>query len=130
MTVVLDAWAIMAVLEDEPSGGRVQERIDAGGAVVSWVNLTEVIDKSSRRRGPEATHRIVSTLRALMRTELPDERTCLDAAAVKASARVSLADAFAVATARRHNAPLWTGDPEIVALDTADLDVIDLRAGA
>ncbi|HET6570923.1 MAG TPA: AbrB/MazE/SpoVT family DNA-binding domain-containing protein [Solirubrobacterales bacterium] len=38
------------------------------------------------------------------------------------------ADAFCVATALRLDAPLWTGDPEIVALaDGLNFEVMDLR---
>lgn len=49
------------------------------------------------------------------------------AATINAVGRLSCADAFCVATARRLRVPLWTGDPEIVALDGQDLTVVDLR---
>ncbi|HEX4670032.1 MAG TPA: hypothetical protein VH275_08695 [Solirubrobacterales bacterium] len=39
---------------------------------------------------------------------------------------MSYADCFALATARRHGAPLWTGDPELLALASPD-EVVDLR---
>jgi len=48
------------------------------------------------------------------------------AAFVKARHRLSYADAFCVATAQRMRAPLWTGDPEILALGD-ELEVVDLR---
>jgi PIN domain len=37
-----------------------------------------------------------------------------------------LADAFCVATAVRLDAPIWTGDPEIIDL-SGDQEVVDLR---
>lgn len=45
---------------------------------------------------------------------------------MKARGGLSYADAFAVATAHRHRAPLYTGDPELVSLG-GELDVADLR---
>jgi predicted nucleic acid-binding protein len=57
----------------------------------------------------------------------PDWPLVRRAAAIKARGRVSYADAFCVATAQRLDAPLWTGDPEIIALAGGTLDVVDLR---
>ena len=42
------------------------------------------------------------------------EKRVLQAASIKASHRVSYADAFAVATALAHSTTLLTGDPEIL----------------
>lgn len=62
-----------------------------------------------------------------MRTEPPDADLVLGAAEIKAGGRISYADCFAVATAERHQAPLLTGDPEILALDRPALELVDLR---
>lgn len=51
------------------------------------------------------------------------------AAEIKARGGLSYPDAFCVATALRHRAPLYTGDPEIIELG-ADIEVIDLRSTA
>jgi len=48
----------------------------------------------------------------------------VSAARLRAAHRLSYADALCVTTGRRHGAPVWTGDPEMVAL----VDVVDLRA--
>ncbi len=45
---------------------------------------------------------------------------------MKACGGLSYADAFAEATAHRHCAPLYTGDPELFSLG-GELDVVDLR---
>ncbi|MDW5597753.1 PIN domain-containing protein [Conexibacter stalactiti] len=50
-------------------------------------------------------------------------------AEIKARGGLSYPDAFCVATALRHRAPLYTGDPEIIKLG-ADIEVIDLRSTA
>jgi len=47
------------------------------------------------------------------------EPLALEAARIKASHRLSYADAFAVATARIERAPVVTGDPEIIALPSS-----------
>jgi hypothetical protein len=44
----------------------------------------------------------------------PDWALVAEAARVKAGGGVSYAGAFCIATALRVEAPLWTGDPEIV----------------
>jgi len=44
----------------------------------------------------------------------------------RAQGGLSYADAFCVATARRHRAALYTGDPEILHFDDAGVDVVDL----
>ena len=41
---VLDASALMAVVNNEPGAGRVEEALDAG-AIMSTVNLSEVVSK-------------------------------------------------------------------------------------
>jgi predicted nucleic acid-binding protein len=49
---------------------------------------------------------------------------------IKARGGLSYADAFCIATALRLDAPLWTGDPEIVELaESLQYEVVDLRAG-
>lgn len=69
---------------------------------------------------------IVEALRRTVVSERPDWDLTASAARLKSRHRLSYADAFAVATARRHDAPLYTGDPEILALPSL-VDVIDLR---
>jgi predicted nucleic acid-binding protein len=50
----------------------------------------------------------------------------MDAARLKAGGGISYADCFAIATAQRYQAPLFTGDPEIIDW-AGDVEVIDLR---
>lgn len=123
---VLDSWAAMAMLDDEPAAARVRAAVESG-AVMSWVSLGEVYYLSLRRRGEALARRAVDGLRTRVRVEEPDGALVMAAAAVRARGRVSYADAFCVATARRHRLPVYTGDPEIVALGGDDLDVVDLR---
>jgi len=126
MTAALDSWAVMAVLNAEPAAPRVRDAIERG-AVMSWINLGEVYYLTTRRRGEALARRAVDALQRRVSVELPDTPLVMAAAAIKARSRMSYADAFCVATARRHGALVYTGDPEIVALDGDDLEVVDLR---
>ncbi|MBB5632979.1 putative nucleic acid-binding protein [Cryobacterium mesophilum] len=114
MSVVLDSWAIMRLLEGaEPAASRVQEQLDSGTATMSWINLGEVLYVLIRSVGSDAANATVNDLEKQLDATLPDRATILEAAAIKARYRMSYADAFAAATAVRLEFPLWTGDPEL-----------------
>ena len=54
--VVLDASALLAYLQDEPGGGRVEEAL-ADGALISTVNYAEVLSRlSDTGEDSESTH--------------------------------------------------------------------------
>ena len=129
MTVVLDAWAVMAFYEDHPCGDRVEAAIVSAAAVMSAVNLGEVLYKLERDHGPEQASALVEQVRAVTIVEDPDWDLVVRAAHIKASGGVSYADSYCVATAQRHEAPLYTGDPEILALGHL-VELVDLRQEA
>ena len=115
---ILDSWAIMRLLEGtEPAASRVQAQIDAGDAIMSWINLGEVSYVLTRSVGAVAAESTVSDLEKVVDARLPDRATVLDAAAIKARYPMSYADSFAAATASRLAMPLWTGDPELLVID-------------
>lgn len=126
MTAVLDAWAIVAYLKNEPAAPRVEDLIRKGSAVASDVNVGEVLYSLTRTHGPKRAEDLVRAVRPSLRCERPDWALVRTAGQIKAGNRLSYADAFVVATAQRHSAPLYTGDPEIVALGDL-VEVIDLR---
>ncbi|HEY4996482.1 MAG TPA: type II toxin-antitoxin system VapC family toxin [Solirubrobacteraceae bacterium] len=125
--VVLDAWAVLAVLNDEPPAARVERAIDDDVGVISWINLGEVLYRAIPRRGERRAMDAVRAVSRRLQVEDVDGPLVLGAARLKAAHRLSYADAFCVATAQRHSAPLYTGDPEIVALPEL-VEVVDLRA--
>ena len=105
----------MRLLEGtQPTASRVQDAIDSGHAVMSWINLGEVAYVVSRAFGADAMERTVRDLESAVRVVLPDRALVLDAAAIKAEHAMSYADAYAAATAVRFGAELWTGDPELL----------------
>jgi len=117
----------MAVLQDEPAGPRVRDVIAERDARISWINLGEVYCELIKREVREEADRGISVILSNLRAEEPDSALVRSAARLKARGGISYADCFALATAQRHRAPLYTGDPEIVAFG-ADVEVVDLRA--
>jgi predicted nucleic acid-binding protein len=126
--VVLDSWALLAYLKDEPPAGRIEAEWLESGAAISSINLGEVLYIRTRAVGEDSARPDVERIRRRLTVIDPDWPMVAAAAAIKADGGLSYADAFCIATAVHLNAPLWTGDPEIV--DQAaqhSCEVIDLR---
>jgi uncharacterized protein len=124
--VILDAWAVLAVLNDEPAAAKVERAITDDSGLISWINLGEVIYRAIPRRGERRAMEAVRAVSRRLRVEDVDGALVTAAARLKAGHRLSYADAFCVATAQRHDAPLYTGDPEILALEDV-VELVDLR---
>ena len=126
--VVLDSWALLAYLKNEPAAGLVEEAWLSEGASISAVNLGEVLYMRIRERGEEAATADIEMVRRRSQVIGPDWSLIRSAARIKAGGGLSYADAFCVATAQLLSAPLWTGDPEIVEVaDRVRCEVVDLR---
>lgn len=117
MDEVLDAWAVVAYLRDEPVAATRVERSLVDRPAMSWINLGEVYYILHRAHGAEEATATIRDLRPWLRLDLPTETRVLQAAALKAEYRMSYADAFAAATAVARNATLLTGDPELLVSD-------------
>ena len=119
---VLDSWAMLAWLLDQPAASRVEallERAEVGKLQLSmsWVNVGEVYYMTSRKLGAQQAEEFHSRLPSLpVRLVLPDAAEVIQAAKLNARYRISYADAFAASLAMRENAALVTGDPELRAL--------------
>lgn len=122
-TIVLDSWAIMAFLEDEPSGERVADLIaDAAeqrtAVLMSVINVGEVWYTVARRR---STREADQTLRWLGEIGIvvidADMKLTQIAASYKAKGGISYADCFAAALAKQSKATLITGDKEFKLLE-------------
>jgi predicted nucleic acid-binding protein len=127
--VVLDSWALLSYLKDEPAAGRIESEWMGSGAAISSINLGEVLYIRIRASGEASARGDIETIRQRLDVVEPDWSLVMAAATIKASGGLSYADAFCVATALHLNAPLWTGDPEII--DQAaehSCEVVDLRA--
>lgn len=115
---LLDSFAVLAYLNDEPGGVRVQEVLALAKGhkcrlVMSMINLGEVLYLTERNRGLSAAQTVQALVESLPLELLEVSRDLiLDAAHVKAQHPISYADAFAIALAIRESAIVLTGDPE------------------
>lgn len=116
--IVLDSWAIMAYLEDEPAGDEVGDVIaDAHEEdiplLMSVVNVGEVWYIIAREASPSDAESSITQLRQLG-IEFVDANWSFahEAAKYKSKHKMSYADCFAAALARLKGAVLLTGDPE------------------
>lgn len=126
--VVLDSWALLAYLKDEPAAARIEDEWLADRPAICSINLGEVLYILIRDLGEEAAAAQIEVVRRNSNLVEPDWDLVAAAARLKATGRLAYADAFCIATAQRLNGPLLTGDPEII--DRAEelrCTVVDLR---
>ena len=116
----LDAFAVLALLFDEPGAATVEElltRAQAGEVDVhlSVVNLAEVLYRLERELGEAETEIAYARLTRELPISLVDADLDLSvrAARLKAVHPLSLADGYAAALAQRLDATLVTGDPDL-----------------
>jgi predicted nucleic acid-binding protein len=124
-TKVLDSWALIAFLEDEPAAGAVEQlliKAEAGvhRLLLCVVNWGEIYYNTMREVSQEGAEKIASEI-ANMPIELVGVETDLalarQAAMFKATNKLAYADAFAAALAKLSNAELVTGDREFKTLE-------------
>lgn len=123
--IVLDSWAVLAYLEDEPAAEKVEaiigETHTAGiPLIMTVVNAGEVWYSVARSRSEKfADEHVLKDLGDLGIT-LVDAGWALtrQAAAFKRRGRIAYADCFAAALAKQSNAPLVTGDSEFKPLES------------
>lgn len=115
---VLDTFALLAYLKDEPAAARIEQVLEQAGKgkcrlFASVMNLGELLYITERRGGISKAQDALALIRQLPIEILPaDEQAVFAAAHIKASHALSYADAFAVAAAMHVKAVLLTGDPE------------------
>ena len=127
--VVFDSWALLAYLAGEPAAEQIGSVWLDAGAAISSVNLGEVLYIRIREVGEDSGVAEVEEVRNLIEVIDPAWPLVAAAARIKAAGGLSYADAFCIATAVQVDAPLWTGDPEIVVqAPSHSCEVVDLRA--
>jgi ribonuclease VapC len=121
--VVLDSFAILALLNDEPGASRVEELLrqsqdDDVYLAMSLINLGEVAYIVERLHGTAGVRSVLAFLDEVPLELYPaDHGRVLSAAHIKAEHPLAFADAFAGALALELDATLLTGDPEFQTLD-------------
>jgi predicted nucleic acid-binding protein len=127
--VVLDSWAVLAYLKDEPAAARIEAEWLSQPPAISSINLGETLYMRIRERGEKAAVADISTIHRNSLVIDPDWALVTAAAGIKAGGGMSYADAFCAATAARVDAPLWTGDPELIdRAEQLPCRIVDLRS--
>lgn len=121
---VLDSYALLAYLQDEPVGIRIEKLLENARKekcrlFLSLINLGEILYIIERRGGIAKAQDVLALIRQLpVEIPLADEQTVFAAAHIKANHAISYADAFVVATAIQENAVVVTADPEFQSVET------------
>lgn len=120
--VVLDTSAFLTLTGEEPGADTVQQFItDALAGELdlhaSFVSLTEIEYITRQKEGEKIAGERLADIKALPVCWLhSDDALCEAAAKLKAAHKMSFADAFVAATAKRLDATLIHKDPEFDAL--------------
>ena len=116
--IVLDSWALMAYLEDEPAAEKVANIIadaheDEIPLLMSVVNAGEIWYIIAREASEADANKSIAELRQLGIEFIDADWSLAQGAAYfKAKKKMSYADCFAAALARQRKAHVITGDPE------------------
>ena len=124
-TKILDSWALIAFLEDEPAAGEVEKLLQQAAderhkLLLSVVNWGEVYYNTMREVSQEAAEQKVREIASLPidLVGVGDDLALVRQAAIfKASHKMSYADCFAAALAKLRNAELVTGDLEFKSVE-------------
>ena len=120
---VLDTFAIMAFVRNEPGAQRVdnlfrQAEQSESVCRISAINVGEAVYTVERRSDLAGVRHLLAELDQVQLTiEDATWPRILAAAHVKARFPLSYADAFAVALAQEYGATVVTGDPEFKAVE-------------
>jgi len=121
---VLDAFALMALFQDEPGAPRLQTLIreaqqERSALHIAVVNLGEVVYSLQNRRGLDTA---VGALGAVESSPIKivdvDRSLALAAARLKASFGIGYLDCFVAALAQQLQATVVTGDPDFKKVES------------
>jgi predicted nucleic acid-binding protein len=122
-TYVLDAWALLALLQqEEPAASHVKQLIEGALAesitlYISIINLGEVTYRIGKVKGENEAWETFQQIQQLPVTVLSaTDEMVLTAVTHKMHHAISYADAFAIATTQQQQGILVTGDPELIHL--------------
>jgi PIN domain nuclease of toxin-antitoxin system len=126
---VLDASALLAYLNGEPGAERVQQCIEQGQAIMSSVNLAEVLNKCAGQGMSSADQAALCAALPLEITAF-DTALALTSAALRSTTRsqgLSLGDRCCLALAQSRSATALTADQAWSHLGRADIGVKQIR---
>ena len=121
---VLDSFALVSLFNKEPGWKKVRDtlkKLSSAGekALLCRINWGEFYYIVRRRVGKHKADEAVALLEHLPIEILSvDDRLVKEAAEIKAEYPVAYADAFCIATAKRHDAYVLTSDPEFKLVES------------
>ena len=122
--IVLDSFALIGYLENEPFSAHVEKLLEQARdnkvrIYLHALHLGEVYYITLREQGRDMAELAYSRIKAFPLTLIDtiDEALLKTAAVLKARYPISYADAFAAAMAIRQKSALLTGDPEFKVLE-------------
>src|SRR5262249_12698776 len=125
-TMVLDAHALMVLFNDEPGAGEVEKillKAESGNprllmSVINWGEIYySIMRGASQEVADIKAHEIAGMRIELVPVDARDLELIRQAAAFKASKKMSYADCFAASLAKLRNAELATGDRDFKAVE-------------
>ena len=111
---VLDTSALMALIEQEQGAERVRDVLQKQSIILPWLSILEVVYISRRELGEEEALMRYALLKKLNAAIIwnADEALLLQAARIKSTCSLSLADSVIAAIAAQNHATLLHKDPE------------------
>ncbi len=113
--IIVDAYAWVEYLDGSTKGGKLRDLLEHGDELyTSAVTLTEVVSQAARMgRDQKTAHRVISGNSTIVEA---DEELSYDVGVLHAEIGntikdFGLSEAYVLATARRLNAKVLTGDP-------------------
>lgn len=120
---VLDSWALLCYLEQEPGHEKLielfEKAVDSSAPLLmSIINWGEIYYQVARRFGDQKAQEIEQLIETLPITLIEvDKSLTREAARIKTVRKMAYTDCFAVALARLKKAELYTGDLEFKAVE-------------
>lgn len=129
-TFVLDTSALMTFIEQEDGAERVRDVLLHCAIIIPWLSILETVYISQRELGEEEAltrYALLKQLNAKIIWEA-DEALLLNAARIKSTHRLSLADAVIAAVAFQNKATLLHKDPEYEPLqDVVEMEILPYK---
>ncbi len=127
---VLDTSALLTFIEKEDGAERVREVLLKQTIIIPWLSILETVYISQRELGEEEALTRYALLKKLNARIIwdADEALLLNAARIKSTHSLSLADSVIAAIATQYNAILLHKDPEYEPLqDVIEMEILPYK---
>ena len=127
---VLDTSALMTLIEKEEGAERVRDVLLKHTIIIPWLSILETVYISQRELGEEEALVRYALLKKLDATIVwdADESLLLNAARIKSTHSLSLADSIIAAITTQHNAILLHKDPEYETLqEVVEMEILPYK---